>query len=68
MALLRLNQGKKAFFNGEHKVAVAALAEANVHLRRGKIAFALLLLRLVPGLLLRAYDIRDRLIFRASTR
>jgi glycosyltransferase involved in cell wall biosynthesis len=68
VALLRLHEGKRAFFAGDHKKAAAALAEANVRLRRRKIAVALLLLRFVPGLLLRAYDMRDRLVFRASTR
>jgi glycosyltransferase involved in cell wall biosynthesis len=67
-ALLRLHQGKRAFFAGDHKEAVEALAEANTVLRRRKIAAALLLLRIMPGLLLRAYDMRDRLVFRTSTR
>lgn len=64
----RLHEGKKAFFAGEHGEAVAALADANVRLRRRKISVALLLLRFVPGLLLHAYHLRDRFVFRASTR
>jgi glycosyltransferase involved in cell wall biosynthesis len=67
-ALLRLHEGKRAFFAGNHKGAVAALTEANIYLRRRKLAMALVLLRLMPGLLLRAYDLRDRLVFGASTR
>jgi hypothetical protein len=67
-ALLRLHEGKRAFFAGDHKRAVAALTEANVYLRRRKLAIALVLLRIMPGLLLRAYDLRDRLVFGASTR
>jgi glycosyltransferase involved in cell wall biosynthesis len=67
-ALLRLHQGKRAFFAGDHKEAVEALADANTVLRRRKISAALLLLRIMPGLLLRAYDMRDRLVFRTSTR
>ncbi len=67
-ALLRLHQGKRAFFAGDHKEAVEALTEANAVLRRRKIMAALLLLRIMPGLLLRAYDMRDRLVFRTSTR
>jgi glycosyltransferase involved in cell wall biosynthesis len=67
-ALLRLHEGKRAFFAGNHKEAVQALSEANAHLGRRKIALAVLLLRLMPGLLLRAYDIRDRLVFKTSTR
>jgi glycosyltransferase involved in cell wall biosynthesis len=67
-ATLRMHEGKRAFFAGDHKEAVRALSEANTHLGRRKIAVAVLLLRLMPGLLLRAYDIRDRLVFRTSTR
>jgi len=67
-ALLRLHEGKRAFFAGDHKQAVQKLSEANAHLGRRKIALAVLLLRLMPGLLLRAYDIRDRLVFKTTTR
>jgi glycosyltransferase involved in cell wall biosynthesis len=67
-AMLRLHQGRRAFFAGEHKEAALALTEANLYLRSRKVAVALVLLRLVPGLLLRAYDMRDRLVFRTSTR
>jgi glycosyltransferase involved in cell wall biosynthesis len=67
-ALLRMHEGKRAFFAGDHKQAVQKLSEANAHLGRRKIALAVLLLRLMPGLLLRAYDIRDRLVFKTSTR
>jgi glycosyltransferase involved in cell wall biosynthesis len=68
MALLRFHEGKRAFFAGDGKQALAALTEANLHLRRLKIAIAILLLRVMPNLLLRAYDARDRLVFRTSTR
>jgi glycosyltransferase involved in cell wall biosynthesis len=68
VALLRLHQGRRAFFSGDHRAAVTALSEANTRLRRRKISLALLLLRFVPGLLLRAYDLRDRHVFRTSTR
>jgi glycosyltransferase involved in cell wall biosynthesis len=67
-AMLRMHEGKKAFFAGDHKEALHALTEANAYLRRRKIAMAILLLRFVPGLLLRAYDMRDRLVFKTSTR
>jgi glycosyltransferase involved in cell wall biosynthesis len=67
-ALLRLHEGKRAFFAGDHKEALQALGEANARLRRTKIAVAIVLLRIMPGLLLRAYDARDRLVFRTSTR
>lgn len=67
-AMLRMHEGKQAFFAGEHKEALQALSEANAYLRRRKMALAILLLRVMPGLLLRAYDMRDRLVFKASTR
>jgi hypothetical protein len=67
-ALLRLHEGKRAFFSGEHKEALQALTEANAELKRTKLAIAIVLLRIMPGLLLRAYDVRDRLVFRTSTR
>jgi hypothetical protein len=67
-ALLRFHEGKRAFFAGDRKQALAALAEANVRLKRVKIAIAIVLLRVMPNLLLRAYDVRDRLVFRTSTR
>ena len=67
-ALLRLHEGKRAFFAGDRKTALAALSEANAHLKRVKLAIAIVLLRVMPGLLLRAYDARDRLVFRTSTR
>ena len=67
-ALLRLHEGKRAFFAGDGKAALTAITEANAHLKRVKLAIAIVLLRLMPGLLLRAYDARDRLIFRTSTR
>ena len=68
VALGRLHEGKKAFFAGNHGEAVEALGEANARLRRRKITITLLLLRIVPGLLLHAYHLRDRFVFRASTR
>jgi GT2 family glycosyltransferase len=67
-ALLRLHEGRRAFFAGDFHRAVTALTEANAYLRRRKIGLAVVCLRFVPGLLLRAYDLRDRLIFKASTR
>jgi glycosyltransferase involved in cell wall biosynthesis len=67
-AMRKFHEGKKAFFAGHHEHAVKALTDANAHLRRRKLAMALVLLRIMPGLLLRAYDLRDRLVFRMSTR
>ena len=68
MALLRFHEGKRAFVSGNREQALAALTEANVRLKRVKIAVAIVLLRVMPNLLLRAYDARDRLVFRTSTR
>ncbi|HET7220183.1 MAG TPA: glycosyltransferase family A protein [Vicinamibacterales bacterium] len=67
-AMLRMNEGKRAFFAGDHKEALQALSDANAYLRRRKISLAIVLLRLMPGLLLRAYDMRDRVVFKTSTR
>ena len=67
-ALQRLHEGRRAFFAGAHREAAEALTEANKVLRRRKIALALPFVRLIPGVLLRAYDLRDRLVFRTSTR
>ena len=67
-ATLQLHQGKRAFFAGDHAQAVALLAAANEHFRRPKLAAAVMLMRFIPNLLLRAYDLRDRLVFGASTR
>jgi glycosyltransferase involved in cell wall biosynthesis len=67
-AVLRLHEGKRAFFAGDHGHALTLLAQANDHLRRPKLSMTLVLMRFVPGLLLRFYDLRDRLVFGASTR
>jgi glycosyltransferase involved in cell wall biosynthesis len=67
-ALLRMHEGKRAFFRGDAPAAIEALTEANLHLRRRKLAAAVMAMRIMPGLLLRAYDWRDRFVFRTSTR
>jgi len=67
-AMLRLHEGKRAFLAGRYAEAAAALAEANRHLRRLKLTMAVMLLRLVPGLLLKAYDLRHRLVFGGAAR
>jgi glycosyltransferase involved in cell wall biosynthesis len=68
VAMLRLHEAKRAFFDGDHSRAVTMLAEANAGLRRRKLALALVLMRFVPDLLLRVYNLRDRVVFGASTR
>jgi glycosyltransferase involved in cell wall biosynthesis len=67
-ALLRLHEGKKAFFQGDAGVAIEGLAEANAYYGSRKLALMLILLRLTPRLLMRAYDIRDRFLFGTNTK
>ncbi|HEV2881253.1 MAG TPA: glycosyltransferase family A protein [Pyrinomonadaceae bacterium] len=65
---LHFNEGKRAFFAGDTETAIASLSKANALLSSRKLAFALRLLRLAPGALLRAYHLRDRFYFRADTK
>jgi glycosyltransferase involved in cell wall biosynthesis len=65
---MRLYEGKKAFFRGDIAGAIDGLTEANEHLPSKKVGLVLLLLRLAPGLLLRLYNLRDRLFFQTSTK
>lgn len=65
---LRLQEGKRAFFRGDPRAALEALGEANSYLRSRKLSLAMLMIRIAPGLLLRAYDLRDRYVLKASTR
>jgi glycosyltransferase involved in cell wall biosynthesis len=67
-ALLQLHEGKRAFFSGDTAGAIHRLTEANRFFRTPKIAFTLMMLRIAPRLLLRAYDLRDRLYFRMITK
>lgn len=67
-ALLSLHEGKRAFFSGDTAGAIRGLTEANRFFRNRKIAFTLTMLRIAPRLLLRAYDLRDRLYFRMITK
>ena len=64
----RLAEGKRAFFAGDIDAAVDGLSDANKIYRSTKLSVALFLLRLAPGLLRRAYDLRDRFVFGTSTR
>jgi glycosyltransferase involved in cell wall biosynthesis len=61
-ALLRLYEGKRAFFQGDERTAIAKLQEANRFFKSLKLSCAMLLLRLVPRLLLRVYEARNQLI------
>ena len=67
-ALLRLHEGKKAFFHGDTREAIESFAEANAYYKSSKLALIGVLLRVAPRLILRAYDIRDRLMFGTNTR
>ena len=65
-AELRLQEGKRAFLRGDARAAVDGLGEANRFFRSRKLAVAIRLLRLAPGLLLRAYRLRDRYLLKAG--
>ncbi|CAN5865312.1 hypothetical protein BH18ACI4_BH18ACI4_16990 [soil metagenome] len=67
-ALLRLCEGKKAFFLGDKKGAIAGLSEANLFLKSRKISLTLIGMRLAPWLLRCAYNMRDKFLFRMDTK
>ena len=67
-ALLNFHKGKRAFFAGDTAGAIQGLTEANRFFRNRKTAFTVMMLRVAPRLLLRAYDLRDRLYFRMITK
>ena len=58
---LRLQEGKQAFVRGDTRAALEGVTEANLVLRSRKLSLVRGLLRLAPGLLLRAYLLRERL-------
>jgi hypothetical protein len=65
---MRLEEGKRAFGRGDTRAAVEGISEANRVLRSRKLSLVLGLLRLAPGLLLRAYTWRERRMLRAGVR
>lgn len=67
-ALLCLHKGKHAFFSGDTAGAIYNLTEANRFFRNRKTSLTLMMLRVAPRLLLRAYDLRDRFYFRMITK
>jgi glycosyltransferase involved in cell wall biosynthesis len=67
-ALLKLHEGKRAFFSGDTAGAIDNITEANRLFRNLKFSFTFIMLRVAPRLLLRAYDLRDRLYFRMITK
>jgi glycosyltransferase involved in cell wall biosynthesis len=67
-AMQRFHEGKRAFFEGDAKGAIEGLGEANAFFKSRKTAMMLMLLKLVPRLMLRAYEVRDRFVFGANTK
>lgn len=67
-AELNFNEGKRAFFGGDTETAIASLTKANALMSSRKLAISVWLMRLAPGVLLRAYHLRDRFYFRADTK
>ena len=67
-AMLRLSEGKRAFFKGDIKAAIEGLTEANAFFKSRKTATVLWLLRFAPRLLVTVYSLRDRFILKTSTR
>lgn len=66
--LVFLHEGKRDFFAGNATSAIEKLTEANALLRSAKISLALVMLRAAPQLLLRAYNLRDRLMLGVDTK
>ena len=66
-ARVALHEGRKAFFRGD-PAAAQHLAAANRYLKSRKLGLVIFLLRLAPGWLRLAYNLRDRLIWRANTK
>jgi hypothetical protein len=64
----RFHEGKRAFFEGDTRGAIEGLSDANAFFKSRKTSMMLVLLRLAPRLMLRAYDVRDRFVFGANTK
>lgn len=67
-ANLRLCEGKNAFFEGDVPGAIAGLSAANDIMHRRRLALQVQLLRWFPGLLLRAYQWRERYWWKHTAR
>ena len=67
-SMLSLQEGKRAFFEGDYSTAKERLRKANTYYRSLKIRCSLLLLGFAPNIMLRLYNARDRFIFRADTK
>jgi glycosyltransferase involved in cell wall biosynthesis len=67
-AMLRMEEGKRAFLQGDVQGAISGLREANAFFESRKTGFVLFLLKTVPGLLRLTYLVRDRLTARTLKR
>lgn len=67
-ARIRLCEGKEAFAAGDVPGAISGLSDANVVLCDRRMAWQLRLLRWCPGLLMRAYQVRQRYGSRPAAR
>lgn len=65
-ASLKLHKGKQAFVKGDVETAIENLTEANIYFATRKLTVSLWLLRRAPGLLRRAYQLRNRYLFKTN--
>lgn len=61
-APLRFSEGMRSFLRGDVPSAIEALREANRFFRSWRLGFMTRFLRFVPGLAVRAYHIRRRVL------
>jgi glycosyltransferase involved in cell wall biosynthesis len=66
-AQLELARGKRAFFRHDVDSAVSHIGKGNTFFRSWKLRLVCALIRTAPGVLIRAYRLRDRLLFGADT-
>ncbi len=59
-----LENGKQAFFSGDTKVALERIQQANNYFKSFKLTLIVALIRFMPHLLRRAYEFRERLVWR----
>jgi hypothetical protein len=67
-AHLNLVTGKKAFFDGDFTAAIDSMKVSNEYFQSAKLSAIIAALRIAPGMLRCAYTLRDKMIFKASTR
>lgn len=61
-AMLRLYEGKLAFFGGDVDKALASFEQANLFFKSLKLKIAMSLLKIAPQFLLHVYNLRERLL------